>query len=127
LDEQLETCEAKCYVLQDLDWIISSDTVVRPDVMVVCDDIQNTITRPPEVIFEIVSEKNASTDERYKFELYQKEGVRYYVLCYPALKKAKVYRWRNGKYIKEGDFREEIFRFETSCSLSLEFKKIWFK
>lgn len=126
LQNQLMTCDADCYVLQDVDWIVSNDTVVRPDVMVTCDDIRNSITKPPLLIFEIISEKNAITDERYKFELYQKEGVQYYVLCYPYLKKAKVYRFRNGEYIKEGDFTEETFTFEMVCRLSLNFSKIWF-
>jgi len=127
LNEQLAPCEVDCYVLQDLDWIISNDTVVRPDVMVTCDDISERITKPPKIIFEIISPKNSVTDERYKFELYKQEGVPYYVLCYPDLKKAKVYRLQNGQYIKEGDFTNETFTFETVCKLSLDFKKIWFQ
>lgn len=126
LDDGLESCEDRCYVLQDVDWIISSDTVVRPDVMVTCDDITNTITKPPEIIFEIISKHTALTDERYKFELYQREGVPYYVLCYPDLKKAKIYRLIEGRYVKQGDVTDETFTFEAKCRLGLNFKKIWF-
>src|SRR5438309_6706415 len=37
-----------CKVLYSCDWIVSNDTVVRPDVMIVCDKIEGDYpTRPP--------------------------------------------------------------------------------
>lgn len=126
LDSELKSCENRCYVLQDVDWVISSDTVVGPDVMVTRDDITNTITKPPEIIFEIISKNTALTDEQYKFELYQREGVQYYVLCYPDLKKARIYKLIEGRYVKQGDVTDETFIFEAKCRPELTFKQIWF-
>jgi Uma2 family endonuclease len=127
LDEQLDACEESCYVLFEVDWFISNDTLVRPDVIVVCDELQDKITNAPEIIFEIVSEKNSRTDEVYKFDLYCREGAKYYVLCYPFLKKAKIYKLKEDKYIKQGDFRDDVFSFDIKCRLDLDFSKIWFK
>lgn len=126
INEQLQFCENQCYVLQDVDWIISNHTVVRPDIIVLCDELQDKITNVPEIIFEIVLEKNSMTDEVYKFDLYCREGAKYYVLCYPFLKKAKIYKLKEDKYIKQGDFRDEVFFFDIKCRLDLNFSKIWF-
>jgi hypothetical protein len=50
-DEQLETCSERCSVYFELDWIVNEDTVVRPDVVVVCGRIKDYIKSFPEVIF----------------------------------------------------------------------------
>jgi Uma2 family endonuclease len=81
----------------------------------------------PEIIFEIVSPSTGRRDETIKFELYQKEGVGYYVLVYPDGQVAKVYRFNEiGKYVKVGDFDNETIEFETKkCRFDFDFSKIW--
>jgi Uma2 family endonuclease len=127
IDEQLDGCEQDCYVMYELDWIISSDTVVRPDIMVVCDqDLGQKVTKAPELIFEIVSNQRARIDEIIKLNLFAQEGVGYYVLVYPDFKKARIYRLQDGVYKKIGDFVAEEFRFDgLKCCISLDFAKIW--
>lgn len=41
-----------CLALDETDWIVSEDTVVWPDVMVICDEFS---TKAPHLIFEVVS------------------------------------------------------------------------
>ena len=54
LKAEKNTCD--CKVLYESDWIVSEDTVVRPDVMVVCEEIKgNFVTTPPSLILEILS------------------------------------------------------------------------
>jgi Uma2 family endonuclease len=127
LQLQLNECPYSCYVFAELDWIISNDTVVRPDIMVVCDqDLGQKVTKAPELIFEIVSNQRARIDEIIKLNLYAQEGVDYYVLVYPDFKKARIYRLQDGVYKKAGDFVAEEFRFDgLKCSISLDFAKIW--
>ena len=45
----------------------------------------------PEVIVEVVSTSSTKRDEVMKFDLYQREGVLYYVLVYPEKQLAKIY------------------------------------
>ena len=127
LQLQLNECPYPCYVFAELDWIISNDTIVRPDIMVVCDqDLGQKVTKAPELIFEIVSNQRARIDEIIKLNLYAQEGVDYYVLVYPDFKKARIYRLQDGVYKKAGDFVAEEFRFDgLKCSISLDFAKIW--
>jgi Uma2 family endonuclease len=80
LGNQLEECD-KCEVLGEEDWVISSDTVLRPDVAVICDEPSDVhITKTPEIVVEILCASTAKKDETYKFEIYEKEAVPYYIL-----------------------------------------------
>ena len=103
LDEQLENC-AKCHPLQESDWRIYEDTVVCPDTVVVCYKSDKFLTKRPELIIEVLSPSTARLDQTTKFELYQTEGVPYYILVDPKKLIAKVYQWQQGRYIKIDDF-----------------------
>jgi len=125
---QLEECES-CEVLGEEDWKISSDTVLRPDVVVICDEPnEEFITKTPEIVVEIVSPSSAKKDETFKFDIYEKEAVPYYIIIYPDENKAKIYKLKDGKFFKEGDFFKEIYKFEgLSCELELDFDKLFKK
>ncbi len=110
------------------DWKISDDTVVRPDVVVVCGKFDKYITKAPEIVVEIVSATSAKKDEKIKFKLYEDEKVPYYILVYPEDKKAKIYKLTDGKYEKIGDFLEESYAFEDlTCPVWLDFKRAFKK
>ncbi|WP_187647460.1 Uma2 family endonuclease [Nitrosophilus labii] len=76
-DEELENCE--CDVYPKLDWIVDEKNVVRPDLAIYCEDIEEYPKTTPKIIIEIVSKSSATKDEDIKFELYAKEGVKYYI------------------------------------------------
>jgi Uma2 family endonuclease len=124
----LEPCP-HCLTLFETDVEFAEDTVVRPDVLVICYAPEGErLTRVPELVFEVVSRQTARRDEHTKFELYASEGVRYYVLVYPEARKAKVYQWLKGKYLKLGDFHSERQCFELSkCSFEFDFSRLWLK
>ena len=124
---QIEECE-ECMVLVEEDWKIADDTVVRPDVVVVCGKFDKYITKAPEIVVEIVSVSTAKKDEKIKFKLYEDEKVPYYILVYPEDKRAKIYKLKSGKYEKIGDFLEESFTFDDiACPVSLDFKRAFKK
>lgn len=125
LSKKLDACK-QCEVLYEIDWTISTDTVVRPDVLVICYKPEEKITKAPELIFEVISPSTARRDEQQKFELYQREAVPYYVLVYPDQKTARVYRLVDGQYRKIGDFINEATPITLSgCQFDFDFGKIW--
>ena len=126
LDESLDDCP-HCQALFEIDVEFSEDTVVRPDVLVICYHPEGErLTRAPDLIFEVISAKTARRDEVLKFELYRAEGVTHYVLVYPETKKAKVWRLVEGEYRKVADFHDETHRFDLSkCSLDFDFSRLW--
>lgn len=129
LNEQInEACDA-CEFLYEIDWKISQESVVRPDILFTCDDEGEAyLTKAPKIIFEILSPSTAKKDETVKFDLYEAEGVQYYILVYPDDLKAKAYRLIEGKYRKIADFTHEKLVFEDlGCDLELDFGKVFGK
>ena len=125
IDEALEDCPY-CEVLPDTDYIVDEHTVLRPDVSVVCNNKGEKITVTPKVVFEIVSPSSAKVDEITKKGIYEREGVTYYVLVYPHLKKVKVFKLSpEGVYKKLADLSGGVFTFDLDrCPFSLNFDKI---
>ena len=117
----------ECEVSFENDWKISDDTVLRPDIVFVCDDNnEKYLTKAPKIIVEILSPSTAKKDETVKFNIYENEKVNYYILVYPDDLKAKVYKIKNDKYSKVSDFTKEKLVFEDiGCSLELDFEKVF--
>ncbi|NPA12411.1 MAG: Uma2 family endonuclease [Aquificae bacterium] len=127
LSHKLQNCE-NCEVIPDIDYYISEDTVVRPDLIVVYKGLKEKLTVPPNIVFEIVSPTSVKVDEHIKFELYQREGVLYYCLVYPVedRKHIKVFKLKEGKYTKVFDTVNDSFSFDLqNCKFNLDFSKIW--
>ncbi len=76
----------KCFVLGEIDYIISDNTVLKPDVALVCGKLPKFIKKPPVAIFEIISPATKLRDEITKKEIYEKNGVKLF-LVYPDEKK----------------------------------------
>ncbi len=126
LEEQLRECAEECFVYPELDWIIDQETVVRPDLVLVCRRISEYLTEPPLVAVEVVSSNTARKDEILKFALYEREGVKYYVLVYPELKKARIFALKEKKFEKVFDGSEGRFTFDDlPCQVSLDFDRLW--
>ena len=70
-------------------------TVVQPDIIVVCDEEKlkdiRSIDGAPEFIVEILSPGNTKTEIKYKFDLYEENGVEEYWVVYPEYKQIHVY------------------------------------
>ncbi len=126
LTDTINECE-RCLVLSEEDYKLSDDTVLRPDVVLICDEPNDTyITKAPEIIVEVISKSTAKNDEGYKFTKYEAEKVKYYIIVYPDELYAKVYKLVDSKYDKQGDFSKERYDFEeTLCKASVDFDKVF--
>ena len=88
LNKKLDELECnKCFVLGETDYIISDDTVLKPDVALVCGKLPTFIKKPPIAIFEIISPSTKLRDEITKKTIYKKAGVKNLFLVYPDEKK----------------------------------------
>jgi len=126
LNNQLEDCPF-CEVLGEVDYKISDDTVLRPDIVLTCGETNDAyLTKTPEIVVEIISKSSAKRDEKYKFDIYEAEKVNYYILIYPDDLKAKIYKLDGKAYDKQGDFFFESYTFEeSSCRVALDFEKVF--
>ena len=128
LISSVRKCE-KCLIVIEQDWKIDEFTVVKPDISLICNETNSSyITKSPLIVVEIISKSTAKRDEKYKFEIYKEERVPYYVLVYPNDLKAKIYKLEGNKYIKEGDFSLERYKFNgLECMVSIDFKAVFKK
>lgn len=128
LGNKLQGCKT-CQALLPIDWRISDETVVQPDNLVVCGQLdQPYLTFAPRLVFEVLSPSTAHKDQTIKFELYQREGVKYYVIVDPETLVAKVFALtEDGRLIKKLDARQDTFEFEVeqACKIAFDFSQIW--
>lgn len=70
-------------------------TVVQPDIIVVCDEEKlkdnRSVDGAPELVVEILSPGNTHTEIKYKFDLYEENGVLEYWVVYPEYQQIYVY------------------------------------
>ena len=80
IGSQLDVCGCACEVLHEIDWPISNNTVVRPDLVVVCDGVpERHLEAPPVLIAEILSASTEHKDRTAKYELYESRAVQFYI------------------------------------------------
>ena len=126
LDEALDDCP-QCQALLSVDWIISDDTVVQPDNLVICHREQGDyLTQAPQLIFKILSPSSTRTDRITKFRLYEQEGVRWYCLVDPEQRVTKIHRLEQGKLIELREIHDERQEFDLNqCRIEFDFSRIW--
>lgn len=127
LSKLLSNCK-NCSALLPVDWKINEETVVQPDNMVVCGKVSGQyLTKAPKIIFEILSPSTAKKDTGIKFDLYQQEGVEYYVVVNPEESIAKVYKLtEDGRLVKKKDAQNDSYQFDVeNCLLNFDFSQIW--
>ena len=87
----------------------SVDTVVQPDVLVVCDPgkiLTKGIWGAPDLVVEILSPSTSKKDLREKFDLYERSGVREYWVIEPRARWLQVHRLAEGRYASDRSLEE---------------------
>lgn len=77
------------------------DTVLQPDLCVVCDNSklsESGCLGAPDLIVEILSPGNNKKDLRLKYEVYQESGVKEYWVIHPNEQTLLIYSLIEGKY-----------------------------
>jgi Uma2 family endonuclease len=117
----------KCEAFLPIDWKINENTVVQPDLVVVCSKLKKKyLDFTPSVTVEILSPSTALKDRHEKFELYEQEGVQYYLIVDPQFKKIEIYQLKKGKYqlINIHPANAE-FTLKDGCRFSINLESIW--
>ncbi len=78
------------------------DTVVQPDLCVICDESKikkQGCVGAPDLVVEILSSSNSKKEMKDKFELYQDAGVLEYWIVDPVHRSVLSYTLQDGKFI----------------------------
>jgi len=106
----------------------SDDTVVQPDLLVVCDKGKlgkGSVNGPPDLVVEIASPSNSRRELFIKFQYYLKAGVREYWVIHPEEEGVEVHIYENGHYIStayKGNARVPV---TVLPGLEIPLKDLW--
>jgi Uma2 family endonuclease len=116
-----------CKVYDPIDWKIADDTVVQPDLLIVCNEIKKAyLDFPPSLVSEILSPSTTSKDRNEKMELYLSQKVKYYIIVDPRFRKVEVYQFINGQY-EPVAINPEKYSFDLyeGCNAEVNLSEIW--
>ncbi len=123
----LRNCK-KCTVYQPLDYKIADDVIIQPDVLIVCNKIEKKfLDFPPSLVVEILSPSTALKDRHSKYEIYEQQQIRYYLIISPDTEEVEVYEYfKDGYQLKEkGKSFSYTFSFPHNCIADINFNEIW--
>jgi Uma2 family endonuclease len=94
--------ENPCYTgIAPTDVVFDEYNVVQPDVFLVCDRgkvLETHIQGPSDLIIEVVSKRTVLKDRKYKRLLYERHGVKEYIVVFPDDEYLERYILQEGKY-----------------------------
>ncbi|QEG00283.1 hypothetical protein Mal15_43530 [Stieleria maiorica] len=116
---QLIENECDCRVYTNLDWIVSDDTVVRPDLMVVC-GIQpdRHLERPPAVVVEVLSAATRQRDLTAKRAIYLERDVTRYLIVDPDDQTVRVVMKHGEQSFGAGE--SMVFDVDAGCRVEIQ-------
>ena len=100
------------------------DTVVQPDILVVCDReklSEKGCQGAPDLVVEILSPSSGAHDKVIKFNRYLQAGVREYWIVYPDSRVVDVYVLENKRYVASSFAKEDTISSHVleGCIISL--------
>ncbi len=91
--------------------------------MIVCRNFtEDFLTFPPTLIVEITLRKTKLRDRNIKYNLYEMQGVKYYLISDTENKSVEVIELLNRKYIPKNDTK---FQLTPECAKDFEVFNLW--
>ena len=108
-----------CQVYYELDCIIDANTVLRPDLVVVCGaQPVKFVDRAPRLVVEVLSDSTRDRDLVHKRAIYERSEVSYYLTVDPHSKWRQLLRLED-----DGSYRPATgsrIQLSMKCTLNLE-------
>ncbi len=118
----IDAAGCKATVLAEIDWIVSADTVVRSDLVVVCGPApRRHVEQAPALVVEILSAATRERDLTVKRDLYVTHGVRWYLIIDPDEGHSVLLRLgASGRYEPRAASGRQAIDLCPDCTLPLE-------
>ncbi|HRN57836.1 MAG TPA: Uma2 family endonuclease [Agriterribacter sp.] len=123
---QLKNCK-KCAVYQPVDYRVADDTILQPDMLIICGAVtKKYLDFPPALVAEILSPATALKDRHTKHGIYEAQGIPYFIIISPDTEEVEIYELEKGTYQLSGKGNAIVhsFMFED-CKAAIDFKEIW--
>jgi len=118
----LRNSKCNCKVYHPIDVKIDDNNVVNPDLLIVCKPIIGQyLDTPPELVVEILSPSTRLKDTISKYQMYEKFGIKYYLIIDPKEKKSTAYFLHKEKYEELSEWK---FDLGDGCTFDLDISKV---
>ncbi|HEX8357491.1 MAG TPA: Uma2 family endonuclease [Segetibacter sp.] len=115
-----------CRAYDPVDFKISDETILQPDILIVCGKIlKNYLDYPPMLVVEVLSKSTEERDRGIKYDFYEQEGVKYYLIVDVKKKLIQIYQLINGKYELQTYADDFCFNLSDDCSINPRLDNIW--
>lgn len=123
----LKKNECNCKVYQPIDYKISEETILNPDILICCKPIKKAfLDFSPDLVVEIISPATALKDRHYKFEIYQQQKISFYLIVDIDARLVDVFKLENDRYEKQDVILSDPYQFVLSnCDFEIVFDNIW--
>lgn len=125
--QALKAGKCSCKIYQPIDYKVENDTVLNPDLLIVCKPIvKQFLDFAPDVVVEILSPATALKDRHTKYEIYQQQKIPFYIIIDVDKKTVEVFKLMEDRYNSVSIEPKKPFAFTlTGCSFSIIFENIW--
>ena len=123
----IDDVDCRASVLLEIDWIISNDTVVRPELSIVCGaPPTGHIESPPALVVEVLSSGTRDRDLTVKRQLFEQQAVDWYLIIDPDANSVKALR-RGKKGIYEPVVTTDHLKLQLcdDCSLTVRLDRLF--
>jgi Uma2 family endonuclease len=123
----LKNCK-RCKAMQPIDYKIGNDIVVQPDLLIVCKPITKTyLDFAPDLVVEILSPATALKDRHTKFQIYETEKIKYFLIISPETEEIEIFQYAGNSFqlIEKGKNFSRQFVFNKDCKADINFAEIW--
>jgi len=122
----LEACN-KCQGYLPIGYRVTDDTILQPDMLVVAGEItKEYLDFAPSLVAEILSPATELIDRYAKYNIYESQGIKYYIMVSPDKEEVEIYELIDGEYhLKQTGKNIAHEFFFPECNATVDFKKIW--
>lgn len=123
----LKKCK-NCTVYQPIDYKVADDTILQPDIIIVCNAINKKfLDFPSALVVEVLSPSTALKDRHSKFGIYEEQQIKYYLIISLEKEEVEIYTIEDGTYqLKQtGNNFTYTFSFDAGCIATIDFEEIW--
>lgn len=118
------------FLMGPIEVIFDEQNSFQPDFIYVAEErhniIKDYIYGPPDIVVEVLWEKNAYYDLRQKKDIYEKYGVKEYIIIDPIAQNADLYILKDGSYyLHQQAQKTEELNSILLPGLSFDLKKIF--
>ena len=118
-----------CKVYDFIDIKVADDTILQPDAVVVCKEIEKPfLDFPASIVVEVLSPSTAIKDRNNKFYIYQAQKIPYYIMVDTDINEIEIYQLSSEERYISIDINPNApltFTIGDGCNIDVVLNNIW--